>query len=40
MFWTMGNHLGPFPKVSDIPEGQQQDGGAVGGQGRHQGVKL
>ena len=33
MFWTMGNHLGPFSKVSDIPEGQKQDGGAVGGQG-------
>ena len=40
MFWTMGNHLGPFSKVSDPPEGQEQGGGAVGGQGRLQGVKL
>ena len=29
MFLTMGNHLGPFSKVSDPPEGQEQDGGAV-----------
>ena len=40
MFLAMGNHLEPFPEVSDPPEGQEQDGGAVGGQGRLQGVKL
>ena len=40
MFWTMGNHLEPFSKVSDPPEGQEQGGGAVGGQGRLQGVKV
>ena len=40
MFWAMGNHLEPFSKVSDTPEGHEQGGGAVGGQGRHQGVKL
>ena len=40
MFWGMGNHLEPFSKVSDPPEGQEQGGGAVGGQGRLQGVKL
>ena len=37
MFLAMGNHLGQF---SDCPEGQEQGGGAVGGQGRLQGVKL
>jgi len=40
MFWAMGNHLGSFSKVPDPPEGQEQGGGAVGGQGRLQGVKL
>ena len=40
MFWAMGNHLEPFSKVSHPPEGQEQGGGAVGGQGRLQGVKL
>ena len=40
MFLAMGNHLEPSSKVSDPPEGQEQDGGAVGGQGRLQGVKL
>ena len=40
MFLGMGNHLEPFSKVSEPPEGQEQGGGAVGGQGRHQGVKL
>ena len=40
MFWTMGNHLGPFSKVSHPPEGQEQGGGAVGGQGRHQGIVI
>ena len=40
MFLGMGNHLEPFSKVSDPPEGQEQGGGAVGGQGRVQGVKL
>ena len=32
-FLGMGNHLEPFTKVSDPPEGQEQAGGAVGGQG-------
>ena len=40
MFLAMGNHLEPFSKVSDPPEGQEQGGGAVRGQERHQGVKL
>ena len=40
MFLGMGNHLEPFSKVSDPPEGQEQGGGAVGGQGPLQGVKL
>ena len=40
MFLGMGNHLEPFSKVSEPPEGQEQGGGAVGGQGRLQGVKL
>ena len=40
MFLGIGNHLEPFSKVSEPPEGQEQGGGAVGGQGRHQGVKL
>ena len=39
-FLGMFNHLEPFSKVLDPPEGQEQGGGAVGGQGRHQGVKL
>ena len=33
MFLAMGNHLEPFSKVSHPPEGQEQSGGAVGGQG-------
>ena len=33
MFLGMGNHLEPFAKVSEPPEGQEQGGGAVGGQG-------
>ena len=40
MFLGMGNHLEPFSKVSHLPEGQEQGGGAVGGQGQLQGVKL
>ena len=40
MFLGMGNHLEPFSKVSEPPEGQEQSGGAEGGQGRLQGVKL
>ena len=40
MFLAMGNHLEPFSKVSHPPEGQEQGGGAVGGQGPLQGVKL
>ena len=37
MFLAMGNHLG---LLSDCLEGQEQGGGAVGGQGQLQGVKL
>ena len=40
MFWGMGNHLGPFSGASDRSEGQEQGGGAVGGQGHLKGVKL
>ena len=40
MFLGMGNQFGPLPRSSDQPEGQEQGGGAVGGQGRLQGVKL
>ena len=32
MFLGMGNHLEPFSKVSEPHEGQEQGGGAVGGQ--------
>ena len=39
-FLGMGNHLEPFLEDSSPPEGQEQGGGAVGGQGRLQGVKL
>ena len=31
MFWTIGNHLGPFSGASDQPGGQELGGGAVGG---------
>ena len=37
---TMGNHVGPFSWASDWSEGQEMGGGAVGGQGPLQGVKL
>ena len=40
IFLATVNHLEPFSKVSEPPEGQERGGGAVGGQGRHQGVKL
>ena len=40
MFLAMGNHLEPFSRVSDPPEGQEQGEGAVGGQGPLQGVKM
>ena len=30
-FIGMGNHLGPFSRSSDRPEGQELGGGAVGG---------
>ena len=40
MFLGMGNHLGPYSGASDRSEGQEQGGGAVGGQGQLQGVKL
>ena len=29
MFWAIGNHLEPFSKVSDPPEGQEQGGNKV-----------
>ena len=32
MLWGIGNHLGPCSEASDRPEGQEQDGGAAGGQ--------
>ena len=34
------NHLGPFSEATDCHVGQEQGGGAVGGQGQLQGVKL
>ena len=40
MFLGMGNHLGPYSGASDRSEGQEQGGGAVGGQGHLKGVKL
>ena len=40
MFWGIGNHLGPCSEASDRPEGQEQDGGALGGQEALQGVKF
>ena len=39
-FLGMGNHLGPFSKASDHPEGQELGGGAVGGQEVLQEVKF
>ena len=39
-FLSMGNHLGLFSWASDWSEGQEQGGGAVGGQGQFQGGKL
>ena len=39
-FLGMGNHLGPFSEASDQPEGQELDGGAVGGQEVLQEVKV
>ena len=38
-FLALGNHLEPFSKVSDPPEGQKQGGGAVGSQEGLQVVK-
>ena len=40
MFWDMGNHLRPFSEAPDRPEGQELDGGAVGGHKELQEVKL
>ena len=40
MFLGIGNHLRPFSGTSDRSEGQEQGGGAVGGQGYLKGVKL
>ena len=40
IFWGMGNHLGPFSEASDRPEGQELDGGAVGGQEGLKDVKF
>ena len=31
-FLAMGNHLGPYLRASDRPEGQELGGQAVGGQ--------
>ena len=39
-FLAIGNHLEPFSKVSHPPEGQEQGGGAVGGQEHLKGVKF
>ena len=39
-FLGMENHLGPFTRASDFSEGQEQGGGAEGGQGQLQRVKL
>ena len=33
IFWEMENHLGPFKVALDPSKGQEQGGGAVGGQG-------
>ena len=40
MFCGMGNHLGPLSGASDQSEGQEQGGGAIGGQGQIQIVTL
>ena len=40
IFWGMENHLGPFSEASDRPEGQELDGGTVGGQEGLQDVKF
>ena len=40
MFFGMRNHMGPFLWETDRSEVQEQGGGAVGGQGPLQGVKL
>ena len=39
-FYCLGNHLGPFSEASDRPKGQEQAGGAVGGQEGLQEVKF
>ena len=39
-FLGVGNHLEQLLEDSGPSEGQEQGGGAVGGQGRLQGVKL
>ena len=36
----MGNHLGPYLRAADRPEGQELGGGAVGGQEVLQEVKF
>ena len=40
MLWGIGNHSGPCSEASDRPEGQEQDGGAAGGQEALRGVKF
>ena len=40
MFWDMGNHLRSFSEAPDRTEGQELDGGAVGGQEVLQEVKF
>ena len=40
LFWSQTPCFWPWGIISDCPEGQEPGGGAVGGQGRLQGVKL
>ena len=40
IFWGIGNHMGPFSEASGRPEGQELDGGAVGGQEGLKDVKF
>ena len=37
-FLGIANHLGPFSGASEVSEGNEHGGGAVGGQGQLQGV--
>ena len=40
MFWDMGNHLGPYLRATDQPEGQELGGRAVEGQDILQKVRF